>query len=442
MNPFFRYLHTVTYTYDSMGNRLSMATTTGNVSSTVIYTYDAGDRLLSAGGTTYTYDNNGNLIGKNEVNGTTLYGYDDAGRLTGVSLPGGTSIEFAYDGDGNRLSKSVNSGNTTESTDYVWDVNGGLPQVLTETGGEGTALSLYGLQRISMTDSSGEQIYYQYDGLGSVRGLSDDSGNTVARYSYDAFGEPDLITGQEDNNFLFTGEQMDSETGLIYLRARYYDPETGRFISKDPFTGFATVPSSLNRYTYVQNNPALYTDPSGKNPLAAIGLAGVYGASANTGWYIGEMAGIQYRTGHNPFSFATLGGRAAGGFVAGSSGAAVLMVQITNPALFVAQPFAAGAAAGGAGYAADRWTQGRLSDMGLGSAEPGTWEGFTQATGAGTVMGPVTNKIVPFPATTEWQRGARAGISRTGTSIIGGCYSYFMTALYSEPPIHQGKSTI
>jgi YD repeat-containing protein len=65
-----------------------MATTAGNVSSTVIYTYDAGDRLLNAGGATYTYDNNGNRIGKNELNGTTSYGYDDAGRLTGVSLGG------------------------------------------------------------------------------------------------------------------------------------------------------------------------------------------------------------------------------------------------------------------------------------------------------------------------------------------------------------------
>ncbi|WP_413788523.1 MULTISPECIES: RHS repeat-associated core domain-containing protein [unclassified Methanoculleus] len=192
----------------------------------------------------------------NGPDGTTSYGYDAAGRLAGVSLPGGTSVEFAYDGDGNRLSKSVTSGTTTEGTQYVWDVNNGLPQVLTETDGQGTARSLYGLQRISTTDPLGGQIYYHYDGLGSVRGLSDGSGTTVTTYSYDAFGEPDLITGQVDNNFLFTGEQMDAETGLLYLRARYYDPETGRFISKDPFAGFDTVPPSLNRYAYVDRmNP-------------------------------------------------------------------------------------------------------------------------------------------------------------------------------------------
>jgi len=262
MSPFSFRLHnvtypagtTVTYTYDPMGNRLSMATTAGNTSSTITYSYDAGDRLLSAGGTTYTYDNNGNRIEKNGPAGTTTYGYDAAGRLAGVALPGSTSLTFAYDGDGNRLGKAVTSGNTTESTRYVWDVNGGLPQVLIETDGQGTALFLYGLQRISTTDLFGRQIYYHYDGLGSVRGLSDGSGTTVTTYSYDAFGEPDLITGQVDNEFLFTGEQMDPETGLIYLRARYYDPETGRFISNDPFTGFDTVPKSLNRYAYVQRS--------------------------------------------------------------------------------------------------------------------------------------------------------------------------------------------
>ncbi len=114
---------TVTYTYDPMGNRLSMATTAGNTSSTIAYSYDAGDQLLSAGETTYTYDSNGNRIEKNGPDGTTSYGYDAAGRLAGVSLPGSTLVEFAYDGDGNRLSKAVTSGNTTDLTQYVWDVN-------------------------------------------------------------------------------------------------------------------------------------------------------------------------------------------------------------------------------------------------------------------------------------------------------------------------------
>jgi RHS repeat-associated protein len=255
---------TVTYTYDPMGNRLNMATNTGNASSSIAYTYDAGDQLLSAGGITYTYDNNGNRIERNESGGISLYGYDGAGRLASVSLQGGPLLTFAYDGDGNRLSKAVTSGNTTESNHYVWDVNGGLPQVLTEADNQGTALSLYGLQRISMTGATGGQMYYQYDGLGSVRGLSDTSGNSVSTYSYDAFGKPDLTTGSADNDFLYRAEQQDPETGLIYLRARYYDPSLGRFITRDTFPAEGTLTQGIHRYVYTGNNPVNRIDPTGK----------------------------------------------------------------------------------------------------------------------------------------------------------------------------------
>ncbi|QYZ80444.1 RHS repeat protein [Methanofollis formosanus] len=373
---------TVTYTYDPMGNRLSMATNAGNASSTISYTYDAGDRLLSAGGTTYTYDNNGNRIEKNEANGTTSYGYDAAGRLASVSVPGSTSLTFAYDGDGNRLSKTVTSGNTTESNQYVWDVSAGLPQVLTETDGQGTSLSLYGLQRISTTDPPGGQIYYQYDGLVSVRDLSDSSGSTVNSYSYDAFGEPDLTTDPVDNDFLFTGEQMDPETGLIYLRARYYDPETGRFISKDPFTGFASVPASLNRYTYVHNNPVRFTDPSGK---VVWWVPGVAGAAVNDAWYIGGVIGTYAATGENTFSWCTLAGRTAGGFAGGS--AAALAAGSLNPV-------AVGAAWGAVEYGVDTYTQNKLSSIGVpGSTEEFSWEGLAVSTGGGAISGGVGKKI-------------------------------------------------
>jgi len=368
-----------------MGNRLSMATTAGNTSSTIAYTYDAGDRLLGAGGTTYTYDSNGNRVEKNRPNGTTSYGYDAAGRLAGVALPGSTSLTFAYDGDGNRLGKAVTSGNTTESTRYVWDVNGGLPQVLTEADGQGTAHFLYGLQRISTTDlAAGEQMYYHYDGLGSVRRLSGDgSGTTITTYSYDAFGEPDPITGQVDNEFLFTGEQMDAETGLIYLRARYYDPETGRFISRDPFTGFDTTTQSLNRYTYGYINPVRYTDPSGK---VVWWVPGVAGAAVNDAWYIGEVIGTYAATGENTFSWCTLAGRTAGG-VAGGYAALGAAYVTKNPA-------AIGAAWGAAEYGVDTYTQNKLSAIGvLGSTEEFSWEGLAVSTGGGAISGGVGKKI-------------------------------------------------
>ena len=312
-----------------------------------------------------------------------------------VSFP---SRQF-YSVTGTRIGKSVTRNKRTDSTQYLWDVNMGLPQVLTESDGKGTALYTYGLGRISMADPRKGQMYYQYDGLGSVRSLTDRKGITRGLYAYDAFGKPLITASLVDNDFQFTGEQMDDETGLIYLRSRYYDPEIGRFISRDSFPGFDTATQSLNRYTYVQNNPVVYADPSGKNPLAVIGLAGFYGACANTGWYIGEQAAIQYTTGHNQFSVATLGGRAAGGFAAGSSATVVFAIAASSPVTFPSAPFFAGSAAGGAGYYADRKTQEILSNQGLGSAEPFTMGGFSNSVAFGAVSGGIAirggEKITP-----------------------------------------------
>jgi RHS repeat-associated protein len=175
-----------------------------------------------------------------------------------------TVLRFTYDGDGIRTGKSVTSRTKTESAQYLWDINHGLPQVLTESDGKGTALYSYGLGLISMADPRKGQMYYQYDGLGSVRSLSDRKGMTRGLYAYDAFGKPLISASHVDNDFQFTGEQMDTETGLIYLRARYYDPETGRFISRDPFAGSGPFTPSLNRYTYVCNNPNRFVDRTGK----------------------------------------------------------------------------------------------------------------------------------------------------------------------------------
>jgi len=485
---------TVTYTYDPMGNHLSMVARLGKMSSTTSYNYDAADEMLSAGSTTYAYDKNGNRITKSEPGVTTSYGYDAANRLSTISLlpsPGhrwsgsddsgkekdtgnlgdsvkekdagispdsqnvkdagasknslkvknlSTVLRFTYDGDGNRIGKSITLNKRTDTTQYLWDVNMGLPQVLTESDRKGTAQFSYGLGRISMADPLQGQMYYQYDGLGSVRSLTDRKGMTRGLYAYDTFGKSLVTASLVDNDFQYTGEQVDSETGLIFLRTRYYDPETGRFISRDPFAGFDTSTQSLNWYTYVQNNPVVYSDPSGKNPLVAIGLAGLYGACANTGWYIGDQLAMQYKTGNNQFSVATLRGRAAGGFAAGATRAGVLLAT--------KNPFASGAAAGGSGYLADRLTQGTLSQIGLGRAEPLTGGGLALATGTGTVMGPVTNMIIPSPAATQWLGGARADISRTGTALLNNAYNTAPSAYNSAisscqgPPIRLGSGSI
>jgi RHS repeat-associated protein len=93
--------------------------------------------------------------------------------------------------------------------------------------------------------------------------LTDEAGDVDTAWDYDVFGAVRGLSGSQPNDFTFAGEQVDGSTGLQYLRARYYDPEVGKFISRDTFGGFPTVPLSQNLFTYAGNNPLIYTDPSG-----------------------------------------------------------------------------------------------------------------------------------------------------------------------------------
>src|SRR5262249_36051415 len=107
------------------------------------------------------------------------------------------------------------------------------------------------------------------NGLGSTEALTDGSGTVTATYKYDVFGAVRNSTGAGSTGFKFTGQQEDGATGLVYLRARLYDPATGRFLSMDPFRGDPSDPASLNRYAYVRNNPIGLVDPDGLEPDSA-----------------------------------------------------------------------------------------------------------------------------------------------------------------------------
>ena len=101
-----------------------------------------------------------------------------------------------------------------------------------------------------------------HDGLGSVRQLLDTTGQIDTNYAYDPFGVP-AMGGEVYNPYQYTGEAWDAEVGLLYLRARYYQPEMGRFVTKDPWAGDVWRPSTLNRYVYVRDDPVSKADPSG-----------------------------------------------------------------------------------------------------------------------------------------------------------------------------------
>lgn len=153
-----------------------------------------------------------------------------------------------YNGDGLRMSQTANS----VTTDYTWDAVGALPVVLDDE----TYRYVYGLDLIAAIDTSDDETYFSYDGLGSTTDLTDDTGAVVATYQYDVFGAVRASTGSSGNAFQFTGEQFDPESGFYYLRARFMDPESGRFISRD-------LIDFPQRYAYADNNPVAFTDPLG-----------------------------------------------------------------------------------------------------------------------------------------------------------------------------------
>jgi RHS repeat-associated protein len=149
------------------------------------------------------------------------------------------------------------------------DVNPtGLPQVFEESvNGIVQRTYTYGLQRISEDQpisGTWTPSFYGYDGFGTVRQLTNLAGSVTDTYSYDAFGNLLSSTGTTPNNYLYRGEQYDPDLNLYYLRARYYNPVTGRFLSRDSEDGDTLNPATLHRYLYVGGDPVNWWDPSGK----------------------------------------------------------------------------------------------------------------------------------------------------------------------------------
>ncbi len=273
------------YTYDNVGNRLTMQTAEGTHgyiyddiyqltsvtypdASSTTYNYDkAGNRTSRVnGGTTeytpnemnqydlvgrapYTYDDNGNLTN----NGINSYGYDYENRLISATTPAHAAT-YTYDAFGRRVQKDVDG----TITNFIYDGD----QVILETNSTGATQAKYiygpGIDEPILMERGGETYYYHFDGLGSVTDITDSTGTTVESYSYDVYGEPNTASSI-DNPYLFTGRRYDTETGLYYYRARYYSPKIGRFLQKDKIGFYA----GNNLYTYVDNNPVNWVDPLG-----------------------------------------------------------------------------------------------------------------------------------------------------------------------------------
>ncbi|MBI2773136.1 MAG: RHS repeat-associated core domain-containing protein [Chloroflexi bacterium] len=261
-----------TFTLDAATN---IATRTGP---TATYSYDTANRMTGDGSRTYTWNAADRLVQR----GADTFSYDALARLTSSTVSGSTRT-FSYDGDG--LLTSATQGATAA---YLWDSTS-TPAVLLKAG---TDRIVWGLGPLYGVRGDGTTYTFARDALGSVRAEVNGAGTAQKTFLYSAFGEPQgAPAGSSPTLFGFVGELRDA-SGLIYLRARWYDPATGRFMSRDPVPGDATIPVSLNGYAYGYGDPTRFTDPSGRcgGPLLAVcigaivgGITGAAGAVAQGG---------------------------------------------------------------------------------------------------------------------------------------------------------------
>ncbi len=300
---------TSSYIYDAVGNRRNRTSTHSSIA-TIDYTYSANDWLSSD-----SYDANGNTTesadprqfsGQTTANVTDIY--DFRNKLIRRLRNDQTEIDLSYDIDGNRVRKTVYGalGQVEKDSLYLVDRNNhtGYAQVVEEMNEEGVLVSRYhyghdlvaadkaGLT--SVTDpvlnprAEYRRYYYHYDGLGSVRAISEENGDTTEKYDYDAYGilidirKRDSTSGQltslpienfaqeSSNRYLFTGEQFDTDLGMYYLRARYLNTQTGRFHNMDTYEGRTGEPQTLHKYLYAHSNPVSNIDPSGNVSLGSI----------------------------------------------------------------------------------------------------------------------------------------------------------------------------
>jgi RHS repeat-associated protein len=241
---------TESYTYDAVGNRLSNLAGSG-------WSNNNSNQLTARPGVTYTYDYNGNTLTKTDSTGTTTYAWDFENRLTTAQLPGtGGTITFKYDPLGRRIYKSSSSATSIYTYDGI--------NLIEETNSSGAVVARY-LQGLTVDDPlamirSSTTSFYQADGLGSITSLTNGAGALAQTYTFDSFGKQTASSGSLTNPFQYTARESDTEISLYFYRARYYDQSSGRFLNEDPL-GFGGGP---NFYTYVENDPNNFIDPSGK----------------------------------------------------------------------------------------------------------------------------------------------------------------------------------
>jgi RHS repeat-associated protein len=268
------------YTYDKIGNRLTQA---DPKKVHTAYYYDNDSKLNQTDTDIYIYDNSGNLIRQKPSLhlDDILYTYDFENRLTTYTAANNLKYSYKYDGLGNLLQMHFYNYTDPNEGDpdkrFVVDNSGPLSRtvasIFTTTNGV-NEIYVYGQGLISVgsKDISSDRKYLLEDGLGNIRFTTNSSGSKRDQMDFDPFGNLYKSPFFGDSSFQFKGEYAHDATGLVFMRARWYDPITGRFISRDPVKGALNITQTQNPYAYSLNNPVNLSDPSGES---------VYGACAN-----------------------------------------------------------------------------------------------------------------------------------------------------------------
>jgi len=247
------------YEYDTANDPTKIASTT--------YKYNIASELESATAAKYTYNEADERTKTTPTTGqATTYAYNAAGELTSVTRPeeGKTpaiSDSYEYNGNGLRTSETSKG-----STQYVtWDTNEPLPLILAD----GTNSYIYGpagLPIEQINNTTGTPLYLHHDQQGSTRLLTGSTGKTEATLTYGPYGALTGSTGSATSPLGYDGQYTSADTGLIYLRARTYDPATAQFLSSDPLEAITGEP-----YAYAGDNPVNHGDPTGLDFLEEVG---------------------------------------------------------------------------------------------------------------------------------------------------------------------------
>jgi len=269
------------YTLDENGNRTAMDMMQPLLPSIEYlndnFIYDEGHQIVESDTTTFTHDGKGNRTGQTKDAITTQYAYNPDNMLTRVEKDGNVD-EYQYNSDGHRLASLQNG----VETRYLLDVAGGMETILAEMNDENNIqqYNIYGKGLLYTIDAdTGKKHFHHYDPLGSTIAIADKDENITDKFAYLPYGEPAGSVTENNSPFTFVGKYgvMQEDNGLYFMRARYYDSETKRFLSKDPIKGDFKSSQTLNPYIYTESNPILFNDPSGEiipwGTIANVGLS-------------------------------------------------------------------------------------------------------------------------------------------------------------------------